>query len=88
MIIGVGDMKIRTFQNRAEFYNCLIERKIKFNDLDKSKYLKIFQDNHIREDSGKWGLAYGRWNSIPNDKKKEIYRIKWAVIFKIQNNKR
>jgi len=60
----------KDLSNRAEFYNCLIERKIKFNDLDKSKYLKIFQDNHIREDSGKWGLAYGRWNSIPNDKKR------------------
>ena len=60
----------KDLSNRAEFYNCLIERKIKFEDSDKSKYLNIFQDNHIREDCGKWGLAYGIWDRVPDDQKK------------------
>mgnify|MGYP004005748001 CR=1 FL=1 len=60
----------KDLSNRAEFYNCLIERKIKFEDSDKSKYLNIFQDNHVREDCGKWGLAYGIWDRVPDDQKK------------------
>ena len=60
----------KDLSNRAEFYNCLIERKITFEDSDKSKYLNIFQDNHVREDCGKWGLAYGIWDRVPDDQKK------------------
>ena len=41
--------------------------KIKYEDKDKGEYLKIFEDNHVREDCGKWGLAYGVWDKVAKE---------------------
>ncbi len=74
----------KDLSNRAEHYNCVIERKIKYEDKNKGEYLKIFEDNHIREDCGKWGLAYGIWDRVPIEKK-EMY-IKQNGLSTIQYN--
>jgi len=57
----------KDLSNRAEHYKCKIERKIKYEDKDKGEYLKIFEDNHVREDCGKWGLAYGVWDKVAKE---------------------
>tara|TARA_B110001454_G_C12715636_1_gene432463 strand:- start:257 stop:931 length:675 start_codon:yes stop_codon:yes gene_type:complete len=59
----------KDLSNRAEFYNYSTERNIRFQDKDKDNKLKIFQDNHKREECGKWSFAYRMWNYAPKDKK-------------------
>ena len=51
--------------NRIIFYSKNITRIFKTDDTNvKIPYFDIFQDNHNRDDSGKWGIAYGSWNSL------------------------
>ena len=64
----------KDLSNRAEFYNYAIERNVRFDDKERDKKLNIFQDNHNREDCGKWSLAYRIWNYVP--KQKKLYYIK------------
>lgn len=53
----------KELQNRAEHFKCKIEKIIKFQEHElKAKYFQIFQDNHVREDSGKWFTAYRQFN--------------------------
>ena len=59
----------KDLQNRAEHFSCLIEKKIKYHDTNKSDYLNIFYDNHIREDCGKWGFAYHIWFKLSKEQK-------------------
>jgi hypothetical protein len=55
----------KDLQNRADFYKCKIEKFLTFQEFEeKAKYFKIFQDEHNREDCGKWGLAYGIWDKV------------------------
>ena len=44
--------------NRANFYNCKIVRNIKFTDVDKHRKLKIFEENHNRQENKKYWFAY------------------------------
>lgn len=65
----------KDLQNRAEHFNCNIKKLIKFQEYEKkAKYFKIFQDNHIKEDSGKWSLAYRLWNKSSNVGKLEYIK--------------
>lgn len=62
----------KELQNRADFYNCEIKKFLKFQELEKkANYFNIFEDNHLREDCGKWRLAYGIWDKIPKEDKKK-----------------
>lgn len=79
----------KDLQNRAEFYKCNIKKLIKFDEYKKKEeYFKIFEDNHIRKDCGKWGLAYGAWrhpSTTSPVKKKYIENnglstIKWKIL--------
>ena len=60
--------------NRAEFYNCNISRNIGFHDNNKNSKLKIFNDNHIRQDSNKWAQAYVLWNKLSNNEQEEYIK--------------
>ena len=62
----------KDLQNRAEFYQCNIEKFLTFHEFKKKeKYFKIFEDSHNREDCGKWGLAYGIWDKVPKENQKK-----------------
>jgi len=64
----------KEMQNRAEHYNCKIEKLIKFHEYEKKKlFFEIFQDEHIRQESGKWFDAYRKFNQISvNDQRNNI----------------
>lgn len=67
----------KELQNRAEHFNCKIEKIIKFEEFEKKKnYFKIFEDNHIREECGKWRESYVNFNRCSKD----------VQIFNISNN--
>ncbi len=56
----------KDFMNRILFYNKNITRVFKTDDTNvENPYFDVFQDNHNREDSGKWGIAYGMWDRVP-----------------------
>ena len=56
----------KELQNRAEHYNCRIEKLIKFHEFEKKKdFFLIFEDNHLREESGKWFEAYKGFDKFP-----------------------
>jgi len=56
--------------NRANFYNCKIVRNIRFADVDKHRKLKIFEDNHNRQENNKYSFAYKQWARLNNNAKK------------------
>lgn len=64
----------KELQNRAEHFNCKIEKLIKFHEYEKKKlYFKIFEDDHIREECGKWYDSYRHFNKLSvNDQKNNI----------------
>ena len=81
----------KEFQNRAEHFGCKIEKIIKFHEYEKkAKYFKIFQDNHVREESGKWFTAYHQFrrsneniqkNSIMNN---GLTTLKYTILEEIE----
>lgn len=80
----------KELQNRAEYFNCRIEKIIKFHEFEKkSVFFKIFEDNHIREESGKWNDAYRKFNKFSiNDKNNNINNnglntLKYEIITEI-----
>lgn len=74
MIIWGWGHEDKELQNRSEHFNYSIEKIIKFHEFErKAKFFKIFQDNHIREESGKWNDAYIKFKQISiNDKNNNI----------------
>jgi hypothetical protein len=64
----------KELQNRAEFFHCNVEKIIKFHEYERKKrYFQIFQDNHVREESGKWSTAYQQFKR--NDVNIQKYNI-------------
>jgi len=58
----------KELENRARHFNCEIEKLITFHEFDrKKKYFKIFEDNHIREECGKWHDAYANFDRHSKD---------------------
>ena len=81
----------KEMQNRAEHYNCKIEKLIKFHEYEKKKlFFEIFQDEHIRQESGKWFDAYRKFNQISvNDQRNNIVTnglntLKYEIIKEIE----
>jgi len=61
----------KDFMNRILFYNKNITRIFKTDNTNvEIPYFDIFQDNHNREDSGKWGIAYGSWDHLSKEQQK------------------
>lgn len=81
----------KEFQNRAEHFGCKIEKIIEFHEYEKkAKYFQIFQDNHVREESGKWFTAYHQFrrsdeniqkNSIMNN---GLTTLKYTILEEIE----
>lgn len=72
----------KEFQNRAEHFGCKIEKIIEFHEYEKkAKYFQIFQDNHVREESGKWFTAYHQFRrSDENIQKNSIMNNGWTTL--------
>ncbi len=56
--------------NRAEFYNCTINRVLKFTDINKHNKVTIFTDNHNRQENNKFTFVYRMWPRLNNNVKK------------------
>lgn len=81
----------KELQNRAVFYNCKIKKLIKYHEYDiKKKYFKIFEDEHIREESGKWSEAYRNFDLYTPDKKNNniknngLSSLKYKIINEVE----
>ena len=61
----------KDIKNRVDFFNLSIERHIRFEDSTKKEHFLIFNDNHIREDCGKWALSYVLWDKASTIQQKE-----------------
>jgi beta-1,4-galactosyltransferase 1 len=58
----------KDFMNRILFYNKNITRVFKTDDTNvENVFFDVLQDNHKREDSGKWGVAYGSWDHLSKE---------------------
>ena len=77
----------KDFMNRILFYNKSITRVFKTDDTNvKIPCFDIFQDNHNREDSDKWGIVYGIWDHLSREQQKSyilsngLSNVKYSII--------
>ena len=58
----------KDFMNRILFYCKNITRIFKTNDTNvENVFFNVLQDNHNREDSGKYGVAYCSWDYLSKE---------------------
>jgi hypothetical protein len=78
----------KDFMNRILFYNKNITRIFKTDDTTvNNPYVDVFQDNHIREDSGKWYVAYEIWDHVSKEQQQRYILSNGLTTLKYNINK-